>query len=541
MATTPPLPQTFDGQTQGWWRRTVDRFFGQKGSPAEPLEERGLPPPNQDERPPRPARTLQPVTPRGETQAIHIPGDREIDDSIEQWPVQGFPGVGTIFGWDVNTLMLAMRAHSAGNFAQSGRLLDDIKTNPIIRHGIDTRREFKTTLPLTILAGGGGVRGGKPPVEAERFASFWKEVRSDIIKPSIIDDWWLHLNFMGFSDSVMEWEKRTDGRDVWWLPRIKPWHPSQQYVTYRPDLGATSPDGQVTFALTRSGPTLVNGGDGRWIHFQKGELAPWLNGLIRVLAEIFLGDTYTLRDNMALMEQYGQGIKKLIHPASWKASEINQKIQILRSAGHGGVISCPVDNNGRKVDVENLQIDPSGANIFELTEARLLKRILIVLLGQNMTTVGQSGGYAQAAIHAGVLWQKREEDASSFGDAQLMTELTPQGREKRYWLPATGTVRRDISRWIAYFNAGNFDFAPFTYFNAVMPEDKIAQETAQAGAVASKATALVNVQHALMGSEKGPGIIQALKDIGAPPLTANDLEALFTQAGFPLRVVEEKK
>ncbi len=539
MAPTPPqIPETFDGQTQGWWSRQVSRFFGQKNSPAEPLEERAL---NEDERPPRPARTLQPVNPAGKTQGIHIPGDREIDDAIEQWPVQGLPGVGTIFGWDVNTLMLAMRAHTAGSFAQSGRLVDDIKTNPIMRHGINTRREFKTTLPLTVLPGGRGVRGGQSPPEAVRFADFWKEVRPEILKPSILDDWWLHNNFMGFSDSVMEWEERTDGRDRWWLPRIKPWHPSQQYVSYRPDLGATSPDGMVMFAMTRNGPAVVNKGDGRWIHFQKGELSPWLNGLVRVLAETFLGDTYTLRDNMALMEQYGQGIKKLIHPASWKASEVNQKIQILRSAGHGGVISCPVDSNGKKVDVENLQIDPSGANIFELTEARLLKRILIVLLGQNMTTVGQTGGYAQAAIHAGVLWQKREEDAGDFGDAQLVMELDANGKEKRFWLPTTGTIRGDITRWIAYFNAGSFDLAPFTYFNAIMPEDKAAMETAQAGAISSKATALANVSHAIMGSEKGPGIAAALRGAGAPELKADDLEFIFSQAGFRLRAPKDVK
>lgn len=469
----------------------------------------------------KPSRTLEPVGGDGDTlhgKPIEVPSEL---DRMRQWPGRLAPGVRAVVGWDVSSVADALRSHALGNLRSSGILLDDLKVNPIIGHCISVRQEAFRTLPRVVMPGKGE--------NAKRFADFIKEVLPDILPDGTIDDWWLHHEFMGESVSAMDWEERTDGKDRWWLPYIKPWHPSQLYHYYRPDVGERTPDGQILAAHTRDrGPVIVEAGFGRWVHISRGTLQPWLNGLIRALAEPYLGDTYTLRDNMALQQRFGQGILKLIHPVEWNDQQAAEGVATVQTAGGGGVIPCPTTKDGnRKVDIELVNANATGASLFDLTERRLLRRFLIALLGQDMTTVGQTGGFAQAAIHNQVLWHKRERDAATFGDARLMHEMGDDGKPKRRWVPYNGPIRQQITRWIAWFNEGNFEAAPYVYFDAQEPEDRLAKAQAEATVAASKAAAMKSIVDALPGLQ------------GIVPQTQADVEFMFEQLGIQLHAPVE--
>lgn len=466
------------------------------GAAPRPAPQKPAPPPPKPtkRKGERPSRTLQPVMNSGEAgpPAPKFPGDEE---RIGQWPMRGAPGVDTLFGWDVDSVGNALRLHANGQPRKSGLLLDDLRANPIVGNCVETRQEAWRTLPRAVVPGRGA--------GASRFADFVREVLPDILPDGTLDDWWLHLAFQGESLSGMDWEERTDGRDRWWLPLIKPWHPSQFYHQYRPDVAARTADGQVVVANTRDqGPLIVEPGMGRWVYVARGTLTPWLNGLIRALGEPFLGDTYTLRDNLALQERFGQGVVKFFHPVEWNAAQVDVGVATVRSSGRGGVISCPQTTGPdgkmiRKVDLEMLAADATGASIFDLTERRLLRRFLISLLGQDMTTVGQTGGFAQAAIHNQVLWHKRERDAATFGDARLVVDVDDAGKVRRKWVPYTGPIRQQIMRWVAWFNVGSFDAAPYVYWDATPPEDLTEKHKAEAQAASQKAATVASLVAAI--------------------------------------------
>lgn len=437
----------------------------------------------------RPGRTLVPVPPMGRDakKAPREPGE----ERVQQWGARGAPGVDALIGWDVEGVAGALRRQANGDSTQAGLMLDDLKIHPIVFNCIQARQEAWRTLPKVIQPGRGD--------GAVRFADFWREVMPDILSDDVLDDWWVHTEFMGKSVSGMDWEVRTDGRDRWWLPVVKPWHPSNITHRFIPVPEDRSVDGMATIANTRSlGPVIVEPGMGRWVEIAKGALAPWMNGLIRALGEPWLGDIYTLRDNMALQERFGQGIIKMFHPVEWNSEQIESSIFSVRSSGRGGVVSCPMDREGkRRVDLETLKADAVGAQIFDLSERRLLRRFLITLLGQDMTTVGQTGGFAQAAIHNQVLWHKRERDAARFGDARLFCDYDENGRARRRWVPYTGPIRQQIVRWIAYFNTGSFAMAPYTFWDATPPEDTLERGKAEAAMALQRAQALAALMKAV--------------------------------------------
>lgn len=472
----------------------------------------------------KPSRTLVPLRGSGK---IVMPGDVPDESRLQQWPVATAPGqFRNLFGWDVESMSAALREHVMGNFRSSGVLLDDMKVNPIIKHCISVRQEAFRTLPKRIVKGKGE--------DAERFADFWKEVMPDILPDGTMDDMWLHQEFMGESVVAMDWEERTDGKDRWWLPLLKPWHPSQLYHYYNPEKGERNPDGQILAAITRErGPLVVDGGGGRWIHVTNGTLAPWLNATIRTLGESYLGDIYTLRDNLALQERFGQGVLKFFHPIEWADTQVQQSIVSVQGSGRGGVVGLPMTADGkRRADLELVNANAAGAALFDLTERRLMRRFLITLLGQDMTTVGQTGGYAQAAIHAGVLWDKKQRDAATWGDARLQHFIGDDGKPKRMWIPYSGPLRQQLTRWIAWFNYGSFDAAPFTFWDATPPEDALEKDKNESLVGQQRAAALQALMTAAMGKE---GSLSTLSDVfEGLDLKARDIQFIALQCGIKL-------
>jgi hypothetical protein len=457
--------------------------------------------------------------------------DDALQERLNQLPIEAAPGVDSAFGWDVVRIREALRQHASGRFGLSGLLKTDVLHNPIIGHAVEVRQEAFTTLPQNFTP-------GNKSKEAKRARDFIREAWPDICPPSLYNELWEDLRFMGDSVSAIEWELRTDGADRWWLPRIKPWHPTHLEVQYRPDLPNslhTSVDGHAMLAITRDkGLVAVQPGFGRWLHFKLSPRQSWTKGLLANLAISFLGDEYTLEDTLALQETFGQGFWKLFHPAGWSNRQVEaSKLSVYR-AGRRGVIGLPMDMKGVKLaDLDLVRADSTGQQIFESTEKRLLRRFLIVLLGQDGTTVQGSGPYTQMAALTNVLWHKREKDAAAFGDARLTVKTNQHGIGEKRWIPHNGTFRSQLTKWIAYFNFGAFEHAPYIWFDATPPEDRLARERVMLDAAGKRGRAV---------SALGRGLDEliAMAKAANPPVEV-DIEWIAEQCGLSLTRPPEEK
>ena len=412
-------------------------------------------------------------------------------DNINQYPY--YAGPDPISGWSVDLLASALGQHQRGMFQQSGILAEDMAANPWINHCLERRSEFFTTTALNVTPAGRG--------DARRCADFVREVLPDILPLTILKD--LHRQFimMGQAVAVMDWAEYRDGADRVWLPRIKPWQPQLTYYQQFADADSVDMGALVATTLNR-GLVRVDAGESRWVVFSQSRLKPWMRGAVRTLGEAYLGDTYNFRDNMAFQDKFGRGIYLLRHPVSWKDEEITTAVGSLRFGGGGGVFPCPTTPKGEKiVDLELVRADGTGFKTFDATEDRVKTRIFITLLGQNMTSEGAPGGFAQARVHEHGLWRIFESDASYFGDAALtVSEERQEGsfpHVLRQWQPRNGVIRSQITKWIALWNFGNMDLAPYVWWNATQPEDVREQQKSKGETMESSAKALSSVAVAI--------------------------------------------
>lgn len=468
----------------------------------------------------------QPITPKPARSRLKLkeekakqPPTQPPSDHIQQWGF--FTGPDPIAGWSVPLLANAVAEHKRGMFQQSGILADDMAAHPYINDCLEIRSEFLTTTPLVVTPASRG--------DGRRCADFVREVLPDILPLQILKD--LHRTYimMGISAAAIDWAEYRDGKDRVWLPRIKPWQPQLTYYQQFADADTVDMGALVATTLNK-GIVRIDPGESRWLLFSQSRLKPWLRGAVNTLGETYLGDTFNFRDNMSFQDHFGRGITKLHHPVSWKDEEIIVAAQSLRAGGGGGVMPCPRGPKGEPlVDVDIVQADGTGFKTFESTDKRIRDRILITLLGQNMTTVGSAGGFAQARVHENGLWRKFEADAAAFGDAVLTVTSQPQegGFEKvaRQWQPRDGVIRTQICRWLALWNFGDMDLAPYVWWNCTSPEDV----KEQADGVAERAKSMAAAMQSL-GT-----CVEKLQGAGLVDGEDFEFDYLLEQTGFKLK------
>lgn len=437
-------------------------------------------------------------------------------DSINQYSY--FAGPDPITGWSVDLLANTLAEHQRGLFQQSGVLAEDMAANPWISDCLEVRGEFMTTAPFVVTPAGRG--------DARRCADFVREVLPDILPLTILRDLHRQYIMMGQSVAAIDWREYRDGKDRVWLPNIKPWQPQLTYYQQFADADSVDMGCLVATTLNR-GLVRVDAGESRWLVISQSRLKPWLRGAVRTLGEAYLGDSYNFRDNMAFQDRFGRGIYLLRHPVSWKDEEIIFAAQSVRAGGGGGVLPCPTDARGNKlVDLDLVRADGTGFKTFDATDQRTRDRIFVTLLGQTMTSVGMSGGFAQARIHEHGLWRKFEGDAAAFSDAVLtVSEDESDGGGfrgvTRQWQPRDGVWRTQLLRWVSLWNFGSMDLAPYVWFNLTAPSDIIEERESL-----SKATEAYGKALQALGTA-----IEKLDESGTP----YDLDFMMEQMGLKLK------
>ena len=438
---------------------------------------------------------------------------------MQQWSYNS--GVDPIHGWGVDSVAAALSMHRRGQFQQSGWLAEDMAASPLIRHCLEILAQTFTTAPVMVVPAGRG--------EARRCADFIREVLPDILPMTTLRD--LHRNFemMGTSAAALDWNEYRDGKDRVWLPTIKPWQPQLTY--YQQFADADSVDMGALIAQTlNKGLVHVDPGNARWLLFSQSNLKPWLQGAVNVLGEVFLGYSFNFRDSMAFQDRFGRGILKFFHPVDWKDEEILVAAQTIRAGSGGGVLPLARGRNGEQLmDLDLVQAQGAGFKTFESTHTRMQNLILITMLGQNMTSAGSTGGFAQARVHENGLWRKLEQRGASFGDAALTTTIQPvegsSPKVLRQWQPRDGVLRTQLTKWIALWNFGDMNLAPYIYWDVTAPADVTEQqETAAKGAEAA-----AKAMQAVAGAVKG------LTEAGLAAGRDFDVGYMLEQAGVRLR------
>lgn len=438
---------------------------------------------------------LNPITPEG------APGKPPRQPSLDtNIMVPSFRVLGTrdVMGWSVENVKAALATHAGGQFSMSGLLADDFRLHPVISDCLDVLNSVFTLLPRKWTAACLHEDCKRPRCRRERWVRDWfQEIQPEIYPDSVLSDWLIDRRQMGQGIMAFDWEERKDGGKRYWLPVLKPWHPSQTQYFFRGNTRTV--DGGMFHATSLNrGLLVVEPGMGRWALCQASSRMPWLRGAVYSLGLDWIGDEFNFLDNLAFEERFGLGLIKYFRDDQYQAGQVNQSTQAIQATGAGAVIPLRMHNGVKWEDLELEHTAGSGWEAFDRTEARILRRILLVYLGQDMTSVGQTGGYKQAVIHKDTLWARFGECASYFFDGRKRIDRDPDtGADKVTWEPYNNVLRNQITRWITWYNFRDFDLAPYYWLDATPPEDQADREERQTKRADGRGKALVSLASAL--------------------------------------------
>lgn len=416
-------------------------------------------------------------------------------DNIVQVPQSGIGGFGQngILGWTVEGVKAALGAHLAGTFGGTGMLSDAMWSHPVIKKCREERNDFLSKIPRQVTP-------RRKRDKAARYAADWfKEFRDVIFPDNVLRQWHDDDMQMGQFVSGMDWEERRDGRHRWWLPVHKPWHPSQLQYFYR-GIGRSIDGGAFHATTLNKGLLIVEPGLGRWVLGQRAARQPWLHGAVFALGNDFVGDGYNFFDNLAFQERFGIGFMQYFHNVDYQRGQVDRSAVNIQTAGAGAVIPMRVDAKGEKLEWLELlgTTAGGGSQAFDQTENRIKKRICYVYLGQDMTTAGQPGGYKLGVVHQGIEWNKFEESASWFFDARKAITRDPKTRRDIVtWEPCDGVLYEQVSRWVGWYNFGDWDCMPHYWLDATPPEDLAAREEQQSKYASETGTGIARIATAL--------------------------------------------
>lgn len=245
--------------------------------------------------------------------------------------------------------------------------------------------------------------------------------------------------------------------------------------------------------------------EGWAVSFVGDRLSTHLEGCVRALGEPFLGSQLASRDARRHSERMGQGILEAKVPASQAETDEAKRFtkQISRVGATGVVVtpqyldSADSDESSPSYEIK-LHFPPnSGMSGLLQLDDHETQRLRLRILGQDTTSKdSKGGGYARAAVGAGVRQDLLEADARALGEfaAQLFDG----------WALLEGRARR---------------LFPRAKWDATPPEDREREaRTRQANAAA--VSALVNAIPALQAAATSAGL-------------SIDIRELFERYGVP--------
>lgn len=483
------------------------------------------------------SRSLDPVAPAGAP--LKVPKQPDLT-SLSQLPSYRAISYRDVMGWDVPLVKTVLAQIAGGTFSMAGLLADDFRIHPIVAKCIDDRWAFNTIFPRHVTPSCGHVLEEdckrNDVCRRARYVRDWlvecmPEVYPDDVLRSFHDD---RLQ-MGQGIMGCDWEERRDGSQRFWLPRLKPWHPAQTQYLWTGDPRSVD-GGQFAAVTMNKGLVTVEPGGGRWVLTQATRRQPWLKGAVYSLALDWMGDLYNFLDNLSFEERFGLGVMKYFAQVEFPRADagggggqVPQSAQSIAAMGRGAVVPLRLKSDGTKMeDLELISTNGTGWECFNSTENRILRRILLFYLGQDLTSVGQPGGLgqAQAEVHKTTLWDRYGESASWIFDARRVDTVDPAtGEKKTNWEPCDGVLRSQMTGWVTQFNFRDRDLAPYVWRNGTPPEDVAKREQDQDKRMGQRSTAIANLAKELPAlRQQMPGVPAAQWFVKIGAIDPSELE-----------------
>ena len=355
-----------------------------------------------------------------------------------------------ISSWDIDSVRRAMTGLQRGYFRRAASLGDSVIADSRIAPVLDTRINAVLRLPYSLEVTDDAQEAARDELLPQIDRLFPDSIMREVLRHGLL---------LGAAPVEMTWRLDDPRRPRRMMPELSAWHPQNLYYEL----------GQKVWRLeSEEGPVELDFGEGKWLLFRPfGHKYPFLHGLIRRLATLYLIRTYVERDWNRWSERHGIPIYTVHRPDDATDEEINEFRVALEDMGAEGLVDLPsrIDSEGNVVAGWSLSfLEPRSQSHLGF---RNLKRAVdtdaaIAVLGQNLTTEVEGGSFAAAQIQNRVRLDYLEADAAALAGFQ-----------------------HDVLRCWAELNLGNPDLAPKPFFDTTPPkeETQIEEWHARAGVI----------------------------------------------------------
>lgn len=379
-----------------------------------------------------------------------VPLSPEQVQAILELPVYGSDPAQT-----VSAVTAVKTQQRLGNYYIPAQFCDSILQDSVIYATLQVRVKSLLGTELQI----------KPADESELAQQICEDIENNIEKMVPITEveemlrWGLLL---GTSISQLMWDSTSDGK---WMPELKIMHPKYMFYNWATRLFNLTTQGSLPASSakgsygtdSRSGWIQILPDDIQWNLFTPyTDHLPWMRGLILPLAMLWLIRNWNEQWWTQHQERNGSGLLVAITSAEALPEEERLFINQLANLGASPVVRSPQGVEGNKFDVR--REDPSSdlyQGFKELLDY-VDRRIAMVVLGQDKTTMAKTSGMSIGGNDAGeeVRLDLMRSDAKAVAD----------------------NIRKNVLERYVLFNYGEqaVELTPYICFD-VEPEENLKQ------------------------------------------------------------------
>lgn len=343
-----------------------------------------------------------------------------------------------LHGWDYDAYHAAQSLAESGDMRGIADLCVSIAGSP--RAGADLRtRELAITGAPVVFDKAPRGRRARSAVKAVESDEDWFYMVPEQEQGALLRWFWL----MGLALARLEWWEDNPAaatpeaaRDLPKVARIRNGRNVPRLAVWNPRCLRYDWNARMWFVRLDDGTEepIRNGMNG-WILWTSSDSRPWLNGLWRGLAPMFLLIGFALQDWRDQSEKFAQGVAVFTGPAAHDDEFRTKLVDDWRNAGARGAVYLPEETN-----LHIFELKADNWSTFEAQIRLAQTSITISILGSNLPTEVVSGAGTGATAQNEV-----RQDIKS-GDAR-QTETFAHVCVLRPWSQAN-FLSADVAPWM---------------------------------------------------------------------------------------------
>ncbi len=301
------------------------------------------------------------------------------------------------FGWTLESVQAALLAHSQGDIQAGQRLMYAMLRDPIMAHGVETRAESLTQVPL---------RFERPPECPEWLFEIWVAHWPDCMTASARQQVGEHRIVLGTGITNVTWAPDSTGRA--WVPTNHIREPAN--LSWRSD-----PKDKRYYFNSIDGQFPVDSTGERWLLWKRIGQRPHLAGALLPLAVAWFTKQEAFRGWPSHNRSHVKPQRLLKVPADQRESDdVKRLVAQAQALLAGGVLIMPQYNDDLpNFDFELVEAEANTYKTFEDLIRLCDNYMTLVLLGAMENTQGSSASNAKAQTHDKVTLRKVKADAQS--------------------------------------------------------------------------------------------------------------------------------